>query len=234
MKPVRWLAPVVAGVVFILAVPPAPTEAGILVDHSTNRTYCSFSDTLLGPSGTLQWQQTADDIMLDTAATIRHVTWWGLYLDDVVPSVETMRIRFYDARPGDGLPGDVRFEQNLLNPSRAATGVIIPAILPGSTLTAAEYRFEADLPAPISLNTDTPYWLEIVQVGDIDTVFGWRGASIEETGRAVKNPIYYRDWLLDDGFDMAFQLSTIPEPCTLALIVLGARLAGRKTRLRVR
>ena len=122
------------------------------------------------------WQRVADDILLSEPATIRHITWWGFYGSSLVeepepaPETETMRIRFYHARPGDGLPDDdnIAYEVSFLDPSRTATGRLVQ-VPPGP----AEYIYEADLTTPVSLDAGTPYWLEIAQVGDLDSHFRW-------------------------------------------------------------
>src|SRR5262245_17942866 len=120
-----------------------------------NRVGGEFSDTQDQSSGGTDWGQVADDFQVTAPATIRHVTWWGFYNHDVLPSVEIMRIRFYAARPSDGLPGDILFQESIPNPSRFATGVIVPFVPPGTTGTAAEYQFESDLSTPMVLDANT-------------------------------------------------------------------------------
>ncbi len=209
----------------------AAADDGIVVDHSANRIYGWFSDTAIGPPRALQSQQTADNIVLDAAVTVRHVSWWGYYYFDVVPSMDSMRMRFYDSRALDGLPGNLLVEQNILNPPRAATGLNpqVPAIIPGGIEIVTEYQFAAVLPTPVFLDAQTPYWLEIVQFGGLDSIFGWRGATAEDERTAVAGP-GQADRERRFGFDMAFQLSTIPEPGTLAFILLSLGLAGKTTR----
>ncbi len=147
-----------------------------------------------------------------------------------------MRIRLYDARVSDALPGNVLFEEDLPNPSRTPTGVIayVQGFAAGMLVDAAEYRFEAGLPAPMSLDAGTAYWLEIVQLGDMNTIFGWIGADIERTGSAILDATPNRDWVRFGGFDMAFQLSTVPEPGTLAFLAVGLGICGRSNRSAVR
>jgi len=204
-------------------------QAGIVVNHSANRSYCTISDTAPDASGL--GQQIADDIILNTPATIRHITWWGLYYFNAVPLTETIRIRFYNARPGDKSPGSILFEQNMLNPPRAVTGDQVSFVPPGTGGIAAEYKYESDLPLSFKMDAGILYWLEIAQVGIPDTIFAWRRAKIEQTGIAVINP-NYGDWIHYDGFDdLAFQLSTIPEPSTSVMIIVGISLLRRSRRL---
>lgn len=217
----------VALVVFILAVLSAAAKAGLVVDHSANRLAGSTSDTaVITPiPESLWWQQIADDISLDTSAVIQHIAWWGFYYSDVIPSTETMRIRFYDARAVDGLPGNVIFEE-LVNASGVATGVMVSELV----APVPEYRFEADLPRTILLHAETRYWLEIVQLGSEESFFGWRGAGVQNNGTAIRNPTY-GNWIARGDLDSAFQLFMVPEPGTLGLIVLGASLAERRPRM---
>jgi len=202
----------------------------IVVDHSAQRGVGIASDSLFHTGGLdPTWQRIADDFRLDAAATIRHITWWGYYTLDIVPTVETMRFRFYEARPGDGLPGDYFFEESVVNPPRSPTGVMVPEP-PGTVGRAEEHQFEVNLATPLSVDANTPYWLEIVQVGDLDTRFLWSGANAEDTSKASINPSV-PDWQLRPGItDSAFQLSTIPEPATLAFIALGMGLVPARRR----
>jgi hypothetical protein len=118
------------------------------------------------------WQLVADDFTLSFSAATRHVVWWGLYGGDFggsswyPPTVpETMRLRFYSARPSDGLPGDILREENFLNSSRVWTGRYVTG--------HPEYRFEADLAEPFSIAAGATYWLDAAQVGVPDSVFRW-------------------------------------------------------------
>ena len=201
----------------------AHASFGVVLDHSMNPFSAPKSDTGVSPGGVIPGKKPADVFVLKHPAIIRHITWWGFHLRDVAPVTETMRIRFYDARASDGLPGTVLFEENSPDPYRIATG-IVDTVLGGP---AAELRFEWDLSTPVSLEADTPYWFEVVQLGDTETRFLWRGANVEETGRAVMETGL--DWTLHNGFDMAFQLSTIPEPSALILFILGIGFICRKT-----
>lgn len=177
------------------------------------------------------WQLLADNIQLSKFATIRHVTWWGFYGGDFdeAPDAhdppagdEAMRIRLYSARPGDGLPdsSDILFKESFLNPSRTATGRTL--LLPG---IPAEYRFEVDLSFPLSLDSSVLYWLEISQVGDLDSHFRWQRGLGTLIGRASSNPIT-PNWQTISG-SMAFELSAIPEPGTAGLLLICVPIAVR-------
>jgi len=210
----------------------------IVVDHPPHPYGGFASDTAYTYTGDLRWQRVADDILLTEAATIRHITWWGFYGSSMAeepqpaPETETMRIRFYHARPGDGLPDDdnILYEESFLNPSRTATGTVIWVPPPPGPL---EYIYEADFEEPVLLDADTPYWVEIVQSGDIESLFRWEFSVAELTGVAVINPGH--DWERTTSMitDNAFQLSTIPEPSAVGLVGLGVfisclRSGGRR------
>ncbi len=122
-------------------------------------------------SGLPVWQRVADDVLLEQPETIHRITWWGFYggtfdPPEDPPETETMRIRFYQARSGDGLPDDnnILFEESFLNPSRAWTGDYVAV---GSGWKE-EFIYQVDLPTPAALDADIPYWLEIAQLGVLD------------------------------------------------------------------
>jgi hypothetical protein len=204
---------------------PARGQVGddIIVDHPPHNAGGSTADTeLIDMLGRPAWQLAADDILLDAPATVRRVTWWGFYHLDNPPTEETMRIRFYDARPGDGLPGEILFEEHFLNPARVATGRRVFV-----SVDPAEYEFTVDLHTPFHLLAGTPYWLEIVQLGDIGTHFRWEFGLAEITGRAFVNS-NVPDWLHTGPgtSDLAFRLLQIPEPGSIWLFVIGVSVLG--------
>src|SRR5262245_31130807 len=102
-------------------------QGGIILDKPPNQLGGGASDTsFYNEFGEERWQRLADDVLLTQPATLRRVIWHGFYGDsfkntpEPLPLTETMRIRLYDARPGDGLPGNVLFEESFLDPSRVA------------------------------------------------------------------------------------------------------------------
>jgi hypothetical protein len=195
----------------------------IIVDHPPLNTGGPAADTeFINMFGQPSWQLSADDILLDAPATVRRVMWWGFYDQDNPPTEETMRIRFYDARPGDGLPGGILFEEYFQNPTRVATGRRVFV-----SVDPAEYEYTVDMAAPFHLLADTPYWLEIVQVGDIDTAFRWEFAFSDQNGYAFSTPSF-PNWRASnlDG-DLAFRLSSIPEPASVWILAAALMLVNR-------
>ncbi len=212
----------------------APSLAGIIegivVDHEPAFTGGPASDTAF-TGGIVPWQRVADDFMLGDPAELRMVRWWGYYVENVAPTPETMRVRFLGARPSDGLPDETNIlhEEEFLNPSRMATGNTV-----FGNVIADEYAFEVDLNSALALEASTPYWLEIVQVGNVDSEFAWEFSTTDLNSHSFINPLTI-DWQAAAPLvsDMAFQLSTIPEPTTLwltAAALLGILCLRRRRR----
>ena len=204
-------------------------DDGVVFDQQPGRYGGPLADTLaLDAFGFERWQQVADNVRLNQAASVRRLSWWGFYGGDEQshePPVgdETMRVRFYSSRPGDGLPGDILLEESFLNLPRTFTGHIISdGGLP------REYLFEADLSAPILLSADTVYWLEVVQVGDVNSHFRWESGYGALSGCAFIND-YTPNWTLVSSA-LAFQLSTLPEPASIALLAVAAPMVMRPIR----
>ncbi len=198
---------------------------GVVVDHQPTRSGGPFADTaFLDMFGDPQWQFLADDILLNSLATIRSVRWWGFYDQDNPPASETFRMRFYDARPSDGLPGNVLFEESFLDPAREGTGQIV-----FTGVDPQEHVYFVELVTPFDLAANTPYWLEITQIGDLSTGFRWEDSVSGNREFAFRNSIF-PDWDIATQSELAFQLSTIPEPSTFILLLLAAAPFGRRCR----
>ncbi|QOJ04322.1 MAG: PEP-CTERM sorting domain-containing protein [Planctomycetia bacterium] len=188
--------------------------------------------SFIDDGGNSIWQQVADDIILGQDATIGRIKWFGFYGGTFTgstqpPTTQTMRIRFYDSRPGDGLPGVILFEESIVDPLRIPTGAVIP--LP---LAPIEQRFEVDLMTPFDMLAGVQYWMEIVQLADINSHYRWEYSLGNQTPYAFLNP-NVNDWRrTSTGANVAFELWTVPEPSSV-LLVLGA-LALTLTRLKTR
>lgn len=213
----------------IFAARATPARADIIFDQPPTRVGGSAGDLdFYTDSGQEFWQQAADDFTLTSEVVIRRLNWYGFYGGTFSGSVnppsgsETMRVRVYSARPSDGLPGLVQYEESFHNPSRAATGmnVVVGGLHP-------EYYYTADLTTPFAASANTAYWLEVAQADDVDSHFRWEYAQGNATPFAFINPSL-SDWTSypqGSGANFAFQLSTIPEPTTLLLSCLGLFVA---------
>ncbi len=201
------------------------TQQNDLVDHQPNRSGGPASDgDFINAFGQRRSQQLADEFSLSAAADITTVSAWGFYNLDNPPAIETMRVRFYSARPSDGFPGNVLYEEELTSFSRIATGhVVFVGVDP------REFLYTFDLAQPVSLSGGTPYWLEIMQVNDMDTTFRWESSGGGNHVVAFKNTLN-PDWTSDIGYDLAFQLIGIPEPTSVAFLTIGAAAIVRRLR----
>lgn len=209
--------------------PGARGSADPLVDRPPLNTGGPGSDTsyTLDPSPLERWQLVADDFILESPATVRRVVWWGFYGDtfdefpEPAPDSEQFRIRLYGARAGDGLPDDenILFEEGFVDPQRIATGRIV-FVGP----LAPEYIYEVDLSTPLSLEKATPYWLEIVQDGSIESLFRWEVSTLVDEPFAFRN-LNFVDWQRTTvSAEVAYQLLSIPEPATVALLAFASSI----------
>jgi hypothetical protein len=226
-KPTFLLTLALASVLSLVAA----ARGEIVVDHQPHNFGGFASDTeFLDDFGSPLWQRVADDFTLTEPAVTRRITAWGFYNLDDPPVTETMRIRFYGARDGDGLPddGNIISEQAFIDPLREWTGRII-----FSGVGPREFIYTFDLNEPVPLEANVPYWLELVQVGDVTTRFRWEQSVADLNGRAFINPIV-GDWTPGDPAvtDSAFQLDTVPESATAALVLLSYAVMPRCRRRR--
>jgi len=205
-------------------------DAGVVVDHQPYNFGGLAADTLFRENEFLPptWQLVADDFILAESAIIDQIRFWGYYhLNSVPVGDDHFRVRLYSPRPLDQLPGDVLYEEVFSKVSRAFTGrFIIDSGAP------AEYMFSVGLSNSIHLMAESNYWLEIVQIGDQDSIFTWEfSRSGEINGQAFNNPIV-QDWThtISITSDTAFQLIAIPEPQSLLLLVVGIAIGWRRSR----
>jgi hypothetical protein len=202
-------------------------EPGLVVNHFPQSPpvggLAADTDFITSIGEERAWQLVADDFMVADGAVVRRVRWWGFHntnnFGNAPPASETLRVRFHDSRSGDGLPGNILLEETYLDPPRTDTGRIVL----DPVQFAHEQVYQVDLSRPLLLFPDTQYWLEIVQIGDIDTRYRWEyadPAAAPLNGRAFINSIV-TDWAIPlDTANLAFQLSTVPEPGALVLCLI--------------
>jgi hypothetical protein len=200
----------------------SPLRAEIVVDHQPQNTGGLASDTSFQLPGFPDelWQRVADDFTLTEPATLRRVHWWAFYDSDSPPLTETIRLRFYESRPLDGLPDESRIvrEETVVDPLREWTGRLV-----GVGILPREYFFTMDLSSELQLEARTQYWLEIVQIGDIASHYRWEVSLADLNGQAAINNGGASDWISTlPGLvaDTAFQLSTVPEPKSIILFCM--------------
>ncbi len=172
------------------------------------------------------WQRIADDFQLSEPAAIIQVVFWGYYSNALFgPDNETMRVRFYGARESDGLPDEatIVYEQTLQNPQRQETGLFV------SSLTLVpEYRYTINLASPVSLEANTTYWFETIQVGDPESDFFWESSyTATPQDRIAGVNANFPNWAYGGPrVGVAFQILT-PEPHTLGFMAIGLLLIPR-------
>lgn len=204
--------------------PHGPAD-GVVVNHQPLNSGGLGSDSLFVDFPNSQF--VADNFTAPSSVIIRRIGWHGFYDLNVEPAGnETIRLQIYLPRPSDGLPGDVIYSQEFLNPSRVWTGRTI--------LTSAaprEYQYQVDLASGVPIVQSQVYWLEIAGIGDIGSAFRW---EVSDTpildGFAFKNPITvdWRSTVPDAIVNNSFQLSTIPEPSALCFCLVVAFLLTRR------
>jgi len=202
---------------------PQPHGPGgtVLVDRPPSNVGGLASDTLVNEFP--GWQRVADDFSLSHAAIIDRIVFFGFHHMNIQPVAnEDFRIRVYDQRPGDLLPGSVLYEQSFSNVPRTWTGRFV--LVSGAP---QEFRYEVDLSLPLELPATTTLWLEVAQIGDINSLFRWENSlSAPLNGKAYINPITPNmDWrysLPELTTNTAFQLiGNIPEPCSFVFLAIA-------------
>jgi len=207
-------------------VPPMPDPRGgetVVWESLPNQSGGPGSDTaFLTEFGTPVWQRLADNFVLTGSGStipITRVTWWGFYQQTFAPDAQTMRIRIYDNRPND-LPGQVVFEESFNTPQFFWTGLLVGGLSPN----ALEYEFTRQLSLPFDAQVGQKYWLEVVQIGDLNSHFRWEDSSFGDDYVFLNLNIV--DWAYSGSVvNRSFRLSTIPEPGTVSLLAMAAGLA---------
>jgi hypothetical protein len=200
-------------------------QGEIVVDQPPNQTNGQASDTefIASGSGSATWQLIADDFMLAAPAVARHISFWGFFggnfdeFPEPAPLSETLRVRIYGARTVDGLPDsrNVLIEEVFSNPLRTPTGLTV-ALGP----LPPEYQYDLDFTVPLFLSANETYWIELAQLGDINSHFRWERGTGPISDFAFQNP-NVTDWGNLPG-NFAFRISTVPEPASIYLLILGA------------
>lgn len=197
-----------------------PAQAGmsgqIVLDQQPTRRGGPFSDTLFLFQFQERSQRMAEDMLFAETQTIGGVNWWGFYDEDNPPIMEEFRIRFYSARPADGLPDEVLAEYPAPIVRRTATGIRIPL-----GVSPREYFYEVALASPIAVPALTKTWVEIVQIGDLATGFRWEDGLTGGGQFAAVSPVFGPDWVQITGANRSLQLVAVPEPALLTMLALA-------------
>jgi PEP-CTERM motif len=165
----------------------------------------------------------ADPFMLAPGATVvADAHWWGGYFgggDNAPTGPDNFVLRIFDDNLG--LPGNLVATRSLGAVGRQATGRNFLDISTGADLGIAEYVYWADF-GPIALSDSTAYWFSVVNIIDTDgDLWTWELARINAESAARFPP---SGWFAPIPGAVAYNLTTVPEPGSLALVGLG--LAG--------
>ena len=152
-------------------------------------------------------QQVADDFTLTEDTLITDIHWWGNYDTGTAPATDDFTITFYEdifSRPGKQLDA-------LSITRQSASGLTNINGVP-------VFKYDALLSAPFEVLANTTYWVSIDNDPD-GTAWYW----LQSTQGNGQNALQRDGWFPGDS-DVAFELTTVPEPTTLAVVAVG--LAG--------
>ncbi len=223
----RWWLPCTFVVLGFVGTGPAFGQLGALIySQAPNRAFGFASDTaFVNESGQIEGSVYADRFSVATPSSIGQLVWYGIYGPQfgpiqVPPASESFRVRFYDqdgSFPPTLPPAGLLYEFNVSNPARTETGFGVGAGFP-------EIRFVVTLPAPFLVQSNTPYWLEVAQVGEPESYFRWESSTGGE--RAFQYPIGSA-WQLAGGGQLAYELR-VPEPGSGVLVGLVGLMLRRR------
>ncbi len=170
----------------------------------------------------------ADDWRCLDGRPVTDVHWWGSYLTGDTVGLSGFEISIHADVPADALhpshPGDLLYF-TILNRQQFQEQFYFAD---GETV----FQYNADLPVPFPQQQGQIYWLDIIGLVDNSTTWGWHTAvrpgpengldaavMLFDYSPVVGTPSYTQWGALYDfcHVQMAFELTTIPEPGTFAL-----------------
>lgn len=195
----------------------------------------------------------SNDYRCDSPDPVVAVRWWGSYLDNSGPDESvvahpTFELAFhYDCPVGaqDRETGEILDYSHPTLPPIYFPHIAVQEVYVGSTLAGERvYRYDAWLPEAFdqeywkNLNTNPHgsdiFWIDIGRVVDADGIgaqWGWHESKTLELDNAISNPNYhFGPWAAVAVLerDLAFEVITIPEPTTMALLGFGMLSLLRK------
>jgi hypothetical protein len=184
-------------------------QAGVIYEQlpGTNSNTEIISSTL-DNFGQIPGFITADDFVLATDAIITDVHWWG----ESNSGGNDFRFTFY--ADGGGVPGTV------LHTSLGS--LFASTVNVGSGFDPVSF-YSSILGSPFSASAGTSYWLSVFnQAGDAS----WRWLTADASGNGAALGVIPGPPWSHTPLNMAFQLTTVPEPASLALLCAGLACFG--------
>jgi len=181
-------------------------QAGVIYEQlpgaNSSNLYVSSTLNNLGQSPGFR---VADDFTLSASEMITDVHWWGR------PNSGGDNFLFSFYADGGGIPGSI---MHTSGGSLSTTNVDV-----GSNFGPVNF-YSSVLDSPFSANAGTTYWLSIFNQAQ-DASWQWLSANAPGNGS--------RQWLNSGSptssnqiLNVAFQLTTVPEPSIFALLCIGA------------
>jgi hypothetical protein len=169
-----------------------------------------ISTLFISDNNSLLSRQQAENFQLNATHNIQAVTFFGDWVGVGAP-LESFTVRFFSA-DGGGQPSVVPFYSTTVNPIfRESVGLLDPLL--------TVFHYGVNLPAPVTLNADTTYFLSIVNnTPNALADWGWLGTGLGATLR------FQRDGdggafsaFVDSNLTFALHLSPVPEPSPMML-----------------
>ncbi len=170
--------------------------------------------------------ETVDDVTLATTTTVTGINWSGLYSASfgggdgaVAAADDNFQIRIYS--DSGGSPGSLLQTFAVGNAVNRTLG--INRAFSGTTIQSFDYSAEINF----VFNGGVTHWLSILNntAGDGDDFY----QSVVSPGGNAFGDLNPNDGVfLSQGFELDFQLTTVPEPSSIGILALG--LMGLLTR----
>lgn len=115
------------------------------------------------------------------------------------------------------------------SPGSAIAGAVIASNIPGSTLDSLLGNLVTFGGLNISLSPSTPYWVVVEGAGGFDGNWGFTNSTTGTGGFSVRNTsgVNTTSWnAIETSFPMRMEVTAVPEPATMPLLVSGLAIAA--------